>query len=296
VSGAARLLALDVGGTKLRWGLVDGDAVAVLSTEPTPPTRQLLLMRLAAAARQFITAAGGVAGVAVSATGQIDDAGVVVGSTPVIKEWLGTPLGRWLSEQTGVPVTVLNDAKAAALAHWHQAVPPGSRILLVSLGTGVGAGVVDRDGRVELGTTGRGGELGHTLFRYGGRPCICGRRGCVEAYLSGPQLTARAASALGVPAEPAVWSHPSPRLTRFLGEVGRELADVLTAWDMIFECDAYFLAGGLTVLLPRMRSAMDRALRRRARLDPARVHASPLGDEGFLLGAAIYWRQRHPGP
>jgi glucokinase len=287
----APLLALDLGATKLRWGLVLDSRASVLLTEPTPHDVPILLQTILASARRLLDQHPGCRGLAVAAAGQISREGAVVGATRVIRGWAGTRLREDLEQGLGLPVAVVNDAKAAALAHWQQR--PGSRLMLVSLGTGIGAGVVYEEGTVEIGATGRGGELGHTLFRYGGRRCPCGRRGCAEAYLSGPALTARASRVVGEPMPDleAVLRRHDPALDRLWQRAGAEVAALLVSWDMIFECDRYILAGGVTEAAPQFLPPLQAALAASGRLAPERVTLSDLGDESFLLGAATYWER-----
>jgi glucokinase len=289
----ARLLAFDIGGTKIRAARVENDALVDVATEPTPRRGSAIVARLIAVTRQM-AGTSTLDGIGVSATGQVDATGTIVGSTRTLVEWAGTPLARELETVFAVPVVVVNDAKAAAVALWHQT--GGGRVLVVTLGTGVGGGLVYEDGRFESGRSGRGGEFGHTLFRYGGARCPCGRRGCVEAYLAGTAIVRRARRALPGRRWPdlaaVVAEAAEPRIRRLWEAVGQELAAALIAWDLLFECDRYIIAGGVTRAASLFWPALEDGLRRDGRIAPTQVTLDPLGDDAFLLGAARVWEQR----
>lgn len=106
---------------------------------------------------------------------------------PANLPWKGTvPLARLLSARVGVPVNVSNDANAAAMGEMMYGAARGmTDFILITLGTGVGAGIV-ADGRLLCGPDGLAGELGHVRIDHSdaGRPCGCGRKGCLETYCS----------------------------------------------------------------------------------------------------------------
>jgi glucokinase len=102
--------------------------------------------------------------------------------------WDDQPLADDLTLRLGLPVTLENDADAAAWGEWRFGAGRGQRcLLLVTLGTGVGGGIV-HDGRLVSGGNGLGGEIGHLQVEPGGRPCPCGAKGCLEQYASGSAL------------------------------------------------------------------------------------------------------------
>ncbi|MEZ4740153.1 MAG: ROK family protein [Flavobacteriales bacterium] len=94
------------------------------------------------------------------------------------------PLAKMIAERMGVPTTLGNDANAAALGEWRFGAGQGTKdLVVVTLGTGVGSGFIV-NGQLVLGSAGNAGELGHTTLVMDGRPCTCGRAGCLEAYVS----------------------------------------------------------------------------------------------------------------
>ena len=113
-------------------------------------------------------------------------------------DWENVPLGAYLEEKLGLPVRVSNDANCAALGEVKAGAAKDCRnCVMITLGTGVGGGVV-MEGRIFEGGHAGGAELGHTTLIAGGEPCTCGRNGCFEAYASATALirdTKRAAQA-----------------------------------------------------------------------------------------------------
>lgn len=102
-------------------------------------------------------------------------------------------LAEMFEERTGIPTALTNDANAAAIGEMTYGVARGMKdFIMITLGTGVGSGIVI-NGQMVYGHDGFAGELGHTIIRRGGRPCGCGRRGCLETYCSatGVARTAR---------------------------------------------------------------------------------------------------------
>lgn len=100
-------------------------------------------------------------------------------ASPNFPTWADVPFARLVSEALGVPVTIENDANAATLGAWRER---GARedLVLLTLGTGVGGGVIS-DGRLLRGAIGTGGELGH-IYAGGDAPCSCGNVGCLEQW------------------------------------------------------------------------------------------------------------------
>ncbi len=97
-------------------------------------------------------------------------------------------LGKVLSEKLGTEIYVENDANAAAFGEVVNGAGKGYKnVVVVTLGTGVGGGIII-DGKIYTGFNFCGAELGHTVIRYGGRQCGCGRKGCFEAYSSATAL------------------------------------------------------------------------------------------------------------
>lgn len=182
-------LAIDIGGTKLAAALVDGQTITARRECPTPAsqTPQALQEALQALIAPFLSRAERVA---VASTGIIHN-GVLTSINPANLGGLAQfPLVEFLSGITDLPVMAINDAQAAAWAEF-CALPASDDMVFLTVSTGVGGGVV-LNGKLQTGSGGLAGHLGHTLADPGGPLCGCGRRGCVEAIASGRGIAAQA--------------------------------------------------------------------------------------------------------
>jgi fructokinase len=161
--------------------------------------------------------------------------------------WLnGRPLDRDLAAALGRPVRLANDADCFALSEAHDGAAAGARVVFgVILGTGVGGGIVV-DGRLVGGPNAIAGEWGHVPLPWPedderpGPHCYCGRRGCIETFLSGPALArddGRGLDAAAIAAEP-----DAPSLVRYRHRLARGLAQIVTLLDP----DVIVLGGGLS--------------------------------------------------
>ncbi len=184
------VLGVDVGGTKVAVAAVVGGRVEHLEQSPTVlDSAEALLDGLEARARQVIAATGPPVAVGVGVPSQIEYATGTVESSVNIP-LTGVALREELFRRFKVPVYVDNDANCAALAEAQLVDDPPARVLLmITLGTGVGGGVVI-GGQIFRGAHGMGAELGHFTVDPEGPPCPgnCPGRGCLEAYCSGQAL------------------------------------------------------------------------------------------------------------
>ena len=194
------ILAVDVGGTGLSGGIVDPNGTLLASH--TVATDRLgrgegilknllelvaLLQDEAAGTRRPVRGLGiGVPGVVDMRTGAI---GADIQNIPEFQDF---PLGDVLRERTGLPVVVDNDVNALTLAEWTFGQGKGCRhMAMLAVGTSVGGGLV-LNGALVRGASGYAGEIGHITVDVNGRACFCGSRGCVKAYVSGPDLAEQA--------------------------------------------------------------------------------------------------------
>jgi len=181
------VLGVDVGGTKIAVAVVDGVTATRSVERPTSTgSTEELLDGIEAAVRGVIEEAGEPAAIGVGVPSQIEyETGTV--ETSVNIPLAGVPLRAELGRRFGVPVFVDNDANCAALAEAHMLGE--SHLVMITLGTGVGGGVVI-DGLTFRGAHGLGAELGHVTINPDGPPCPgnCPNRGCLEAYCSGQAL------------------------------------------------------------------------------------------------------------
>ena len=181
------VLGVDVGGTKVAVAAVEGVTATHAAEHPTvTASADALLDGVEHLVRGVIAAAGEPEAIGVGVPSQIEFATGTV-ETSVNIPLAGMPLREELGRRFGVPVFVDNDANCAALAEAH--IVGESQLVMLTLGTGVGGGVVI-DGRTFRGAHGLGAELGHIAINPDGPPCPgnCPNRGCLEAYCSGQAL------------------------------------------------------------------------------------------------------------
>jgi glucokinase len=241
------LLGVDVGGTTMSAGLVTRDGrVLVTRSRPThEPQGGGAIERLLALAAEMaaLPAArqGRIVGVGAGLPGLVDVAsGTVGGEAHHVPELAGVPVARLLAEATSAPAVADNDVNALALGEWLWGAGRGAKsFVLLAIGTGVGGGII-LDGRLHRGAGGFGGELGHVPVAFEGRPCICGARGCLKAYVAGPDLAAEGSRRLGRPVDAAALFD--------LAERGRSTAEGALAEAVLAEA-AEALAAGLAIIV-----------------------------------------------
>lgn len=193
------IIAVDVGGTKIRAGSVVDGVLGHVRTVPTPASAgaQEILDTIAEAAAAVIAEPGRGAAVSewrigVGAAGVIDPVtGTVVSATDSLSGWAGTRLVAELEARTQLRVRAVNDVHAHALGEaWSGASRGTSSSLLVAAGTGIGGGIL-WDGRLVTGRNSAAGHIGHLPApAAAGLPCPCGATGHVEAIASGPAILA----------------------------------------------------------------------------------------------------------
>lgn len=177
---------IDVGGTTVKLGLFD-ETGRFLATKEIPTRTEeggrWILPDIAACLEGFPARKEDILGIGIGVPGPVDENGMV--NRCVNLNWGVFNLHEALGELTGLPVKAGNDANCAALGEYWQGGGMGSRsTLFVTLGTGVGGGIVI-DGNILGGAHGVGGEVGHIPVSAPDKhPCTCGKRGCVEQYAS----------------------------------------------------------------------------------------------------------------
>ncbi len=286
--------AIDAGGTKVQAAFVAADggvtdhvvAPADWSDQGGAMVEQILALATGAVRRRPDVAAVGVA-----ATGVFSPDGRVVAARPGRERWLGVPLAERIGEATGRVARAANDSQLMTLGEWRFGSGRGSRTLLgVALGTGLGGGVV-ADGRLLSGAFGGAGEIGHVTVDLDGRPCNCGRSGCVEAYVAGPAIAARYAEATGLGlATPEVCDRAErgeAAARRLLDRVVAELAAALVSVVAVVNPDRVVVGGGLGSRLSGRLPELTAAMRGCRLLPPSLlVVGAGLGLEAPLFGAA----------
>lgn len=310
---SAEAIGVDLGGTKMLLGVLDTGSNVVwesreASTGQTESGLVDLLIREigeARAARPEVRAVG--MGIPATIDHEKGEALSAV-NLPIAN----LPIRDVVSERVGLPAFVDNDANLAALAeHLFGAARGVQNVVMLTIGTGIGGGVI-LGGELYRGTVGAAGELGHVVIDMDGPPCQgnCPGRGCVEAFASG--------TALGREGREAAEREPDSALGKMRAEdreidgravteaalfgdatalaifetVGSRLGVALTSFANIFEPDVFVIGGGVVAAGDLLLGPARTEMRARA-LPPMKeipIVAAELGQDAGMIGAAAMAR------
>ncbi len=279
-------LAIDIGGTKLAAALVDGQIITARRECPTPAsqTPQALQQALQTLIAPFQARAERVA---VASTGIIHN-GVLTSINPANLGGLAQfPLVGFLSGITDLPVMAINDAQAAAWAEF-CALPAGDDMVFLTVSTGVGGGVV-LNGKLQTGSGGLAGHLGHTLADPGGPLCGCGRRGCVEAIASGRGIAAQAQGELAGLDAKAIFVEAAQGVTqarRLVARSAQTLARLVADVKAVTDCRNVVI-GGSVGLADGYLSLVADYLSQEPEIYQVVLRAAHYRHDAGLLGAAL---------
>jgi glucokinase len=290
---------VDVGGTKvlaIALGASGDDRVVGEARLPTPGKGEELIDAICDAASRATKEAGGVLGaMAVGVPGLVDAEGVMrfAANLPGLVE---LPLRKIFGDRMGVPVLVDNDANVAAWAERCLGAGAGADdLLMVTIGTGIGGGIV-LGGSLYRGAHGMAGEIGHTVVQLDGEPCQCGQKGCWERYASG--------TALGRIARDAGFDSSEQVVVRAGegDETALEVMNTFTRWMAIglaglvniLDPSVVVLGGGLIeagdLLLHPLREWMGKLIEGSEHRPPVPILAATLGERAGAIGAALIAR------
>ncbi len=185
-----QFIGIDLGGTNIRIGLVDerdevGDLRYLSSKEYS--SWDDLLIKLTSVIKEM--GAGRLKAVGIAVAGGVLTSKGTMSYSPHIRWMDGQPIEESLARAINLPVWMDNDANAITYGEWAYGAGKGfSSIICLTLGSGVGGGII-LNGNLYRGEDGLGGEIGHMCVQPNGRPCRCGKRGCLEAYSSGTAIS-----------------------------------------------------------------------------------------------------------
>lgn len=218
-------IGIDIGGTNLKAGLVndEGGILAMEKRKIAEVSDQKALVEALVALTQSLTEKGGLTpeqirsvGVGVPGAVEIHSGAVLYTCNLPLRN---VPLRKLFHRYLPYPLYVENDANCAALAEYYAGAGKGSkRFVTITLGTGVGAGIL-HNGQIYHGANGMAGEVGHMSIVYHGEPCPCGRRGCWERYASASALTRETKAAMQADKNTIMW-----KMTQDIDHVNAKLA------------------------------------------------------------------------
>jgi len=302
---ATRHLGLDLGGTNIKWAVVErgGDAWATIATDHvgTPRTAgpEAIVAALASVGHDAIARCPGITTVGIGIPGLYDPvAGTTRFLVNVPGDWAGRPVAGPVGEALGLPAFLINDARAFGLAELRLGAGRGASSMIgLTLGTGVG-GVIAVDGHVLQGHDGTTGELGHQTIDPDGPWCGCGNRGCLEAFARADQIAAACGTAT---AEEGIARARAgdARAVDGLTEIGRYLGIGIGNMIAVLAPDRVVLGGGISVATDLLIEPIRAELRRRVHttsLDSVEIVAAELGTWAGAVGAAIHGAEHSVRP
>jgi glucokinase len=302
---------IDVGGTKIAGGVVDADGCILEELKVESPAEDAEAMEEAIAALVTeLASRHDIACVGIGAAGYVDSGRAHVLFAPNLA-WRDLDLKAELEARVQLPVVVENDANAAAWGEF--AFGAGKDIddlLLVTVGTGVGGGIV-LDGSLHRGAFGVAAEIGHMRVVPGGILCGCGNHGCLESYGSGTALVreARAAaeggsllardlldraggdvSAINGPLITEAARAGDPFAIERLADLGTWLGEGIASLAAVLDPAMVAIGGGVSeaedLLLDPIRAAFGKQLTGRGHRPMAEIRKAELGNKAGLIGAA----------
>lgn len=296
-------LGIDIGGTNVKIAFVkERGEVLAQGSVPTDPERgpELFAESVAQAAKQMAAESGiswdAVSGAGIGAAGFLDvPRGYIEESVNL--HWYNVPIVELLEKELGKSVVLDNDANVAALGEvWLGAGQSAKSALCVTLGTGVGGGIVI-DGHIYRGVSTMAGEIGHIQIKNHGELCNCGHYGCLETLASATALV-REGKAAGLTAKNGeltskdIFEQAAAGVVaaqRVIDEMVHWLALGLSICSNLINPDVIVIAGGVVgagdALMEPLRSEFRKeALHRVAQ--PCRIVPATLGSQAGVLGAA----------
>ena len=311
-------IGIDLGGTNIKAGILDGDGELIYRCSVATEAEQgfeHVFCRLVQLVENCICAAdltkADIAAIGYGTPGPMSHEEGIVYASPNLPGWENIPLRARFSEATGLPVTLDNDANAAAYGEFVAGAGKGTRdMVMLTLGTGIGGGIV-LDGRLQRGAFDNAAEIGHTIAVPNGRPCPCGQRGCLERYGSANAVAERFVEELQAGEDSLLKSRLDAGETLSSVDVAKaaQKGDVLAAriWDeaclyLALAClniqhmlnpECVVLGGGLTgagdQLLKPIREHFEHQAWTVA-TDFPRIELATLGDDAGVIGAATLAR------
>jgi len=287
---APLVIGLDVGGTKILSGLVDRDGNVVAEHEVHSPGQSEgdVLAALDAAVEDFLDDRVAAIGYGIPANLERGTARILRATNLPLEN---VDLVSRSKDRFGLPVGVENDGSVAALAEWKRGAGRGvSNLVMLTLGTGVGGGIV-LDGRLFRGWA----ELGHMVVQEGGPVCACGGRGHLEVLASGHAGDRAARDLYGPDADAHGLIDKArtgdARARAALARIGESLGAAVGSLVNVFDPEIVVIGGGFGAAAGELLLEPARAAARREAMPPAdetlRVVAAELGAEAGLVGAAL---------
>jgi len=285
---------IDIGGTFIKGALVSANG-EIVKREKSPTGVEFgvegIESRIETVFRTLKNS--DVIGVGIGVAGMVNFSRGVVVQSPNIPSWKNYEAKDRLKKRLGIEVVIDNDANLAALGEgWKGSGIGLKNFMMITLGTGIGAGII-LGGKLWHGDTGRAGEFGHVVVEPNGAECGCGGKGCVERYASADgirRLAREAGIVADVPELVKMADDGDNKAIRVFEEAGRKLGLALSAWFNIMDVRCVIVGGGAAPSLRLMELAMWEVIEESVygvRRDELKVIRATLGDDAGVIGGAI---------
>ncbi len=298
----SRHLGLDLGGTNLKWAVVERDPEARLLKTGRVPTNarhgeQSVLKQMIEVAQTVLSDNDGIASLGVGMPGVLDPTAGVTRFIPNIPgHWDGLPVIDEMTKALKSPARLINDARAFALAEHGLGAGRGADSMLgITLGTGVGGGLI-LGGHLYLGYDGTAGEFGHQTILPDGPLCNCGNQGCLEALAKADAIAA-ACGQPGVEESVAAARDGDIRAQQGLRDVGRYLGIGASNVVVLVSVDRIVIGGGIAAAGDMLLDPIRQEIERRVHItDVARIKivCGELGIWAGAIGAALHGSAEKP--
>lgn len=305
------LIGVDLGGTFIRAAAVlsQGDILAREKRESGAKEGYRVVLGRILECVEAVTKEMGHTpeGLGLASAGAIDCNKGIITKSPHFPDWKDAPLGDDVAGELTFPVVLENDANSAAIGEkWIGAAKDWTDFVALTLGTGVGGGVVLK-GELWRGPGGMGGEIGHILVEPGGRLCGCGAQGCLETYSSATGVTQTAREMIDKPEADWLKSAVGSDIEKIDAEIitngakngdrlcldiledaGKYLGRAIAQAALLLDVSKFVIAGGMSPALPYLEPAMRKeALKTAYTLTDEKliIRKAALGDDAGILGA-----------
>lgn len=283
-----KVLGVDIGGTKIRMGIIEANGQVLVDEKiptvfPLYPYLEQQILRL-------LDLHPEIEAIGIGTHGFVDpQKGRIIYATETLPGWTGTDVKGQLERATGKRVEVENDANSAALAEAKFGAAKGcSRVVCLTLGTGLGGGIIWDGKLLSGGPHGGAAEVGHMILYPNGVRCTCGRLGCFEQYVSGTALQRRIAEAgLDIsPSELFATAGHDPRAMQVVKEFTADLAQIVSSLQAVFDMEVVVIGGGVSESAAHWWPIFTEQLAPLL-LNPLEIKIAQFENEAGILGAAL---------
>ncbi len=307
---------VDLGGTNIAVGIVNSQKQIVgRTTVKTNPQRHYsqvlddLCTAVHTAAADASITTGQLKWIGIGSPGTVDNRRGMVEHAYNLN-FTNVPVGQLVSERMRLPIFLENDANAAAYGEaLAGAAKEKENVLMMTVGTGVGGGIIIR-GEIYAGFCHAGAEIGHALLCYHGEPCTCGRHGCIEAYCSATALIRQTRRAMKAHPSSVLWQICEGSLDKVDGKsaflalrqgdsTGQKvieqyidyLGEAIASLINIFQPEVFVLGGGISaegdLLFQPLRQVVDREVFVKNPMKKTELLPAMLGNDAGIIGAAF---------